>query len=136
MPSTNATSGVPIPLDADPVRDGAKATRDIVALMPYVMGPTPGLFGSWQAAKPMVFVVQRITQTSNQYGQLYVAFPKSLNYVAGAWVMGLASGAVSYDVDMTNPPTAAGIIIRVMNPQGGAMLPNRPCDISILTIGQ
>jgi hypothetical protein len=136
MPGTNPDNGIPIPLDPDPVRDGAKAMRDIVSFVPYVWSVS-SLFGSFQNAKPMLFYAPRIQQTSNQFGQLYIAFPKNLNMVVGAWIttQGPSAAALAYDIDLTNPPTAAGIIFRVMSP-AGAVLPNRPCDVSILVIGQ
>jgi len=136
MPGTNTVSGVPIPLDTDPVRDGAKAVRDVANFVPYFWS-SGQLFGAYQAAKPYLIFTARVIQISNQYAQLYVAFPKTLTQVSGAWIItqGTAQQGLVYDIDMTNAPNGTGMIFRVMSPDG-TLLPNRGCDVSVLVIGQ
>lgn len=138
MPSTNPDSGIPIPLDPDPVRDGAKNIRDVVTFVPYYLIPGVPMFGVKTAGKPIAVIVQHQQTTSNQFGQLHVPFPKAMTFIAGASIQVLSGSgeAVIFDVDMSNPPSANGMIFRVWNPTTGVILPNRPVWYAATVIGQ
>lgn len=135
MPGTNADNKIPIPLDADPVKNGALATRNVVVNVPALrMGGSPWGTALTLPGKPPIIVCFHQTLTSNQYGQINLAH--GLNTVCGIWVTGVSS-AIIFDIDGSNPPGAGNAIIRLWNPANpAALLPNRAQEFTAVVIGQ